>query len=95
MKKKHTFKDHYKLLSKVVEYLWDNKVVVGGIITFYGASIGSIITFILIPIAKPIVRPIIDSRWEEKVQPYDRALMNHEKRILAIEDELGLIEAME
>jgi len=92
--RKHTLHDHYELWVSVLKWLKSNWVIVGGLLTFYGTTFGSIVVFLLIPVFTPVVRPIIDERWQIKVTPYDSTIDNFEKRIYKIENELGLIEAL-
>lgn len=95
MREKHTLKDHYEMWVSVLKWLKSNWVVVGGLLTFYGTTFSSIVIFLLIPVFKPIVVPIIESHWEIKVAPYDSAIYTIYQRLDKIEDECGLIEAEE
>lgn len=92
-KKKHTVTGHIDYLKDRAEWLWENKWIFGVIAVVWTSILGSLIKFVFIPIATPIVIPIIENRWKVMVSPYDSTVENHHKRIEQLEDEHGFIEA--
>jgi len=92
-KKKHTLIGHVEFLKSNLEWAWENKWIFGVIALIWTSVIGSCIKFVFIPVATPVVIPIIKNQWEIMVAPYDSLAEDHHERIEQLEDEHGFLEA--
>lgn len=79
------FKDHFDGTLAVIFWLWKNKYVFTVMGTVWATCAGIIINYALIPMAKPIVRPIIKNQWKAMVLPYDSTVNNFNTRLINLE----------
>jgi hypothetical protein len=79
------FQEHFDGILNLVYTLWKNKyvfVVMGSVWATVG---GTILHLGIIPLAKPVVRPIIKNMWAKQVAPYDSMTTNFETRLQNLE----------
>ncbi|GAF78719.1 unnamed protein product [marine sediment metagenome] len=84
---KEKFQAHFLWIVNVIFWIknhWLVFVVMGGMWTFL---LGTLIQVLFIPMAIPVVKPIIEAMWENSVAPYDSMTVNFEKRIKNLESE--------
>jgi len=83
--KKHNEKDQLKFIANAVMYIivnWRSLLIVWGVFATIWATIATFsVQRIFIPVAKPIVRPIFDNRFQIKMKPYENRLDTLESKI--------------
>jgi len=85
---KEKFQEHFEGTLGLVYSLWKNKyvfVVMGSIWATIG---GTILHVAIIPMAKPIVTPIITNMWNAQIAPYDSIKTNFDTRLKNLEGEI-------
>jgi len=80
-----TVKGHFLRLLDVVKWVKNNPWVFGVLIFTY-SSIASGVFYIATKALRPVVRPMIDKRWQTKVAPYDSMAINFHKRLIILEE---------
>jgi len=87
MGEREKFKEHFDLMLNIVFWVKNHWLVFVVMGTVWTACIGTIIHVALIPMAMPIVRPIVKNMWVKQVAPYDSMTINFEERITNLEND--------
>lgn len=83
--KKHNEKEQFKIVLSSLLYVvsnWRSILVVYGTVAALIGTLGTVIlNKVVIPSARPVVRPIFDKRFETKIAPVEKRLDSLELKL--------------